>query len=50
MGYTDEKGDSLSLVGSGNGGLTELLTQLKSDAAFFGYIRLTIGNDELVNL
>ncbi|KAJ3224165.1 hypothetical protein HK099_000156 [Clydaea vesicula] len=47
LGYVDDKKDDLSLVGTGSGGLTELKTFLKPDQANFGYIRVTVGNDEL---
>ncbi|KAI8898330.1 hypothetical protein BC833DRAFT_590190 [Globomyces pollinis-pini] len=47
MGYVDEKGETLGLVGTGNGGLAEFKTKLKDDQAYFGYVRMVVGNDEL---
>ncbi|KAJ3214658.1 hypothetical protein HK099_006769 [Clydaea vesicula] len=47
LGYSDDKKDELNLVGSGSGGLEELKSHLKPDQANFGYLRVTIGNDEL---
>ncbi|KAJ3323959.1 hypothetical protein HDV06_000935 [Boothiomyces sp. JEL0866] len=47
VGYKDEKGEVLSLVGSGSGGLAEFKQNLKPDQAYFGYVRMVVGNDEL---
>ncbi|KAJ3306488.1 hypothetical protein HDV03_005098 [Kappamyces sp. JEL0829] len=47
LGYADEKGESLKVVKTGTGGLEEFKTQLKDDEAYFGYVRMVVGNDEL---
>lgn len=46
--YLDEKSDVLKLAGTGKGGLAEFTSQLKDDQAAFGYVRMVVGNDELV--
>lgn len=47
MNYIDDKTDTLKLAGSGSGGLAELTKALSQKEASFGYLRVTIGNDEL---
>ncbi|KNE63357.1 hypothetical protein AMAG_08494 [Allomyces macrogynus ATCC 38327] len=39
--------DKLQVAGKGKGGLTEFVTKLKDDQAGFGYVRVTVGNDQL---
>ena len=46
--YTDEKGETLAVTSQGAGGLEEFKAALKSDQASFGYVRMVVGNDELV--
>jgi hypothetical protein len=46
MSYPEGK-DELVLTASGTGGLPEFQSHLKPEAAAFGYLRMTIGNDEL---
>ena len=56
LGYTDDKGEVLKTVATGNhisqgtGGLEEFKKNLKEDQAYFGYIRMVVGNDELVSI
>ncbi|KAI9099489.1 hypothetical protein DFS34DRAFT_617729 [Phlyctochytrium arcticum] len=45
--YNDEKADVLTLSATGTGGLDEFVGKLKDDQAAFGYLRMTVGNDEL---
>jgi hypothetical protein len=44
--YADTKPDALTVSATGTGGLSEFVSSLASDEAVFGYVRLTIGNDE----
>jgi hypothetical protein len=48
LNYTDEKGETLAVTSQGAGGLEEFKAALKSDQASFGYVRMVVGNDELV--
>jgi hypothetical protein len=50
LAYADEKGDMLKLLATGTRGLEEFKSHLKSDEASFGYIRMVVGNDELVSI
>jgi hypothetical protein len=38
----------MKLINKGSGGLQELIKELKPDTPAFGYLRFTLGNDELV--
>lgn len=44
--YTDARPDALTVSATGTGGLSEFVSTLESNEAVFGYIRVTIGNDE----
>ena len=57
VGYGDEKGETMKLVATGinnaflilgTGGFDEFKKNLKADEAYFGYVRMVVGNDELV--
>ena len=50
FGYEDDKFDRVLLLNKGNGGLEEFKKELKEDQASFGYLRIVIGNDTLVNI
>ncbi|KAJ3049092.1 hypothetical protein HK097_009882 [Rhizophlyctis rosea] len=45
--YADDKSDVLRLSATGTGGLDEFKGKLKDDQPAFGFLRITIGNDEL---
>ncbi|KAJ3082934.1 hypothetical protein HK102_001372 [Quaeritorhiza haematococci] len=45
--YADDKTDVLKVSATGTGGLAEFVSHLKEDQAAFGYVRMTVGNDEL---
>ncbi|KAI9202860.1 uncharacterized protein BJ171DRAFT_162676 [Polychytrium aggregatum] len=47
LDYIDDKSDVLFVSATGAGGLDELREHLKPEKASFGYLRMTIGNDEL---
>ncbi|KAJ1962601.1 hypothetical protein GGI12_002552 [Dipsacomyces acuminosporus] len=45
--FVDDRKDELKVGGAGAGGLEELKSKLKEDFAAFGYVRMTMSNDEL---
>ncbi|KAI8318237.1 actin depolymerizing protein [Martensiomyces pterosporus] len=45
--FVDDRKDELKVGGTGTGGLEELKGKLKEDSAAFGYVRMTMSNDEL---
>lgn len=44
--FADGKPDRLQVAGSGNGGLSEFVAQLKPEVAGWGYVRMNMSNDE----
>lgn len=44
--FADGKPDRLRVAGSGSGGLSEFVSQLKPEVAGWGYIRMNMSNDE----
>jgi hypothetical protein len=47
--YVDEKSNKICVAGSGTGGLSEFVSNLKDDTAAFGYLRINVANDNLSN-
>ena len=45
--YESDKSDKLTLKSKGTGGLNEFVDNLQKDQAAFGYVRITISNDDL---
>jgi len=45
ISYASDKGDALTLSGTGEGGLTELSERLDPSAAQYAYIRIQYSND-----
>jgi hypothetical protein len=48
LSYQDEKSDTLTCT-KGSGGLEEFKKHLSPEKACYGYLRMIIGNDELVS-
>ncbi|KAG0166527.1 hypothetical protein DFQ28_010137 [Apophysomyces sp. BC1034] len=44
--FANGKPDRLKVAGSGNGGLSEFIQQLKPEVAGWGYVRMNMSNDE----
>ncbi|GAA5808391.1 hypothetical protein MFLAVUS_001782 [Mucor flavus] len=44
--FADGRPDRLQVAGSGSGGLSEFVDQLKPELAGWGYIRMNLSNDE----
>ncbi|KAI8139528.1 hypothetical protein BJV82DRAFT_626424 [Fennellomyces sp. T-0311] len=44
--FADGKPDRLKVAGSGSGGLSEFVGQLKPEIAGWGYVRMNMSNDE----
>lgn len=44
--FADGRPDRLQVAGSGSGGLSEFVGQLKPEVAGWGYIRMNLSNDE----
>ncbi|KAI8365595.1 hypothetical protein BD560DRAFT_354540 [Blakeslea trispora] len=44
--FADGKPDRLQVAGTGSGGLSEFVDNLKADVAGWGYVRMNMSNDE----